>query len=123
MKECVFCTTPKEEKIYQNKYGYIKKDHFPVTKGHMLIIPHKHVENIWGLSSEELKGLWELVTWAREYNQKNYQVKDFNVGFNDGKNAGQTVFHLHIHVIPRYKGDMGNPRGGVRGVIPSKQKY
>ena len=121
--ECVFCTTPDIEKIKTNKYGYVKMDHYPVSKGHMLIIPHNHVENIWSLSKEETEGLFELVQWAREKNIKENSPDGFNVGFNDGTAAGQTVFHLHIHVIPRYKGDMENPRGGVRGVIPSKQKY
>ena len=123
MNNCVFCETPEEEKIKQNNFGYVKLDLFPVNKGHMLIIPHKHVENIWSLSQEEVDGLFELVRWAREENIKINKPDGFNVGFNDGAKAGQTVFHLHIHVIPRYDGDMENPRGGVRGVIPSKQKY
>ena len=89
----------------------------------MLIIPKKHAENLFELTQEELSVLFEIIKEAKEYLEKEYKPDGFNIGVNQGEAGGQTIFHLHIHIIPRYKGDMEEPEGGVRGVIPEKRKY
>ena len=89
----------------------------------MLIVPHREYPDYFQSTSEEFTGLNELLVKAKNYAQEKYSPDGFNVGINCGETAGQTVMHMHIHLIPRYKNDVDDPRGGVRGVIPSKQKY
>jgi diadenosine tetraphosphate (Ap4A) HIT family hydrolase len=91
--------------------------------GHLLIIPGRHVASVFEATSIEIPDLWNLVCRAKEYLDQKYSPDGYNIGINDGESAGQTVMHLHIHLIPRYRDDMDDPRGGVRGVIPEKQKY
>ena len=100
------------------------RDSYPVTKYHTLIIPNRHVSNYFDLSEEELNDLNNfLKVQQKSLLRLDKEITGFNIGINAGKDAGQTIMHCHIHMIPRRKGDMENPRGGVRGVIPSKQKY
>jgi len=123
-EECLFCNKKKQKIIYSSKFIYVVRDSFPVTKYHSLIIPHRHVSNFFDLNNDELKDLSKIIKKERQsLLNLDSKITAFNVGVNAGKDAGQSVMHCHIHLIPRRKGDIKNPRGGVRGVIPSKQKY
>ena len=112
-----------KEKIVENEFAYAFYDGFPVSKGHVLIVPKRVVPEIFDLNDEEYEGCFNLVKDVKEFLQKEYNPDGFNLGVNCGETAGQTVFHAHIHVIPRYKGDVPNPRGGIRHVIPGKGNY
>jgi len=123
-EECLFCNKKKQKIIYCNKFIYVVRDSFPVTKYHSLIIPHRHVSNFFDLNNDELKSLSKILKKERQsLLNLDKKITAFNIGANVGKEAGQSIMHCHIHLIPRRKGDIENPRGGVRGVIPSKQKY
>ena len=98
-------------------------DQFPVSEGHCLIIPKRHVGTIDDLTDAELKDVYTILHQTKILLIETYTPDGFNIGINEGSAAGQTVPHLHIHLIPRYKGDVFDPTGGVRGVIPSKQSY
>jgi len=98
-------------------------DGFPVSPGHALIVPKRHVADWFGATPEERAELWNAVESVRKVIEQHHQPDGYNVGFNCGRAAGQTVFHLHLHVIPRYDGDVEDPRGGVRHVIPDKVRY
>ena len=113
----------KKPKLIENEIGFVIEDGFPVSKGHCLIIPHRIYSDYFESTDEEMIGLQRLVRETKEYLDKKYNPDGYNVGINSGEVSGQTVDHVHIHVIPRYEGDVDNPRGGVRGVIPSKQSY
>lgn len=124
MSECVFCTIPDERIIEQNDLAYAIYDGFPVTKYHTLVIPKRHAKTYFDLTKEEIDACHNLLVKIRSRIENSDSfVNGFNIGINNGESAGQTVFHCHIHFIPRRVGDMGNPRGGVRGVIPNKQRY
>ena len=121
---CLFCSTKKEDIIEENEFAYATFDSYPVSSHHSLIIPKRHVKEYFELSEEELTGCNQLVKKVKikvENNDKS--IKGFNIGVNSGKEAGQSIMHCHIHLIPRREGDVENPQGGVRGVIPSKQHY
>lgn len=120
---CIFCTPGPDDTILDNEYAYARYDKYPVSPGHLLIIPKRHISSIFHATEEEIAALWKLVRDAKEHLDQKYCPDGYNIGINDGVPAGQTVMHLHIHVIPRYSGDMADPKGGVRGVIPEKQKY
>ena len=120
---CIFCNMEKEKIIIESETAYAVFDIFPVSNGHMLIIPKTHTRAYFEAGQQEKQELWELVDRCKEYLDEKYQPDDYNLGINCGEDAGQTVMHLHIHLIPRYKGDLINPRGGVRGVIPEKRIY
>ena len=122
--ECLFCNISKERIISENAYAYAIRDGFPVSEFHTLIIPKRHVEEYFGLTDEELLACNSLLHSSRNGILENDEtVQGFNIGMNSGAAAGQTVFHCHIHLIPRRKGDVTNPRGGVRYVIPDKAHY
>lgn len=126
MKMCIFCKIKKDKKkvLFENKYFYSVMDSYPVTKLHILIISKVHKSSFFNLNKYTYKNLFDLVLKTKKYVQSvDKKVLGFNVGFNDGKYAGQTIDHFHLHVIPRRKGDQKNPKGGIRGVIPAKQKY
>ncbi len=100
------------------------RDAFPVTEGHTLLIPKRHVVSPNGLFQPELNAMWELSVKVRAVlSAADPTIAGFNFGSNDGRSAGQTVMHAHFHVIPRREGDVEHPRGGVRGVIPERQSY
>ena len=122
-EECVFCDLADKEIIAKNKYCYAIFDKFPVSKGHTLIIPFRHVETFFDASKEEKIAIIELIDEVKRFLDKNFSPDGYNIGVNVGKAAGQTIMHLHVHVIPRYKGDIKDPTGGVRGVIPEKMRY
>ena len=123
-EDCLFCKKKKQKIIYSSEFIFVVRDSFPVTKYHSLIIPHRHVPNFFDLKKDEFNDLSKALKKERQslLNLDN-EITGFNVGVNAGKDAGQSIMHCHIHLIPRRKGDIENPRGGVRGVIPSKQKY
>ena len=120
-KPCPFCS--KEGILFHNELGHVRYDRYPVNPGHMLVIPNRHVPDFFDTTQEEKSALLSLLDEARRLLMDSHAPDGFNVGINIGEPAGQTVMHVHIHLIPRYRGDMENPRGGVRGVIPSKQSY
>ena len=110
-------------KLLKNEFGFVVYDGFPVSKGHCLVVPHRVYSNYFDSTEDEIIGLQKLVVQTKEFLDQEYQPDGYNVGINCGEVSGQTIPHVHIHVIPRYRGDMDNPKGGVRGVISSKQKY
>lgn len=120
-KDCPFCGKPK--KVIQNDLAFAHYDSYPVNPGHCLVIAHRHVAGYFEATAEEKAAIWALVDEMKGIIDAEYQPDGYNVGVNIGVAAGQSIPHLHIHMIPRYKGDIENPQGGVRGVIPHKQKY
>lgn len=121
---CLFCNVKKSGLADENKLAYASYDSYPVTNLHCLIIPKRHIKDYFKLTDEEIIACNELIKKIKkDIEIKDDTVKGFNIGTNLGKVAGQSVMHCHIHLIPRRKGDIKNPRGGVRDVIPSKQKY
>lgn len=110
-------------RLLESKIGFVIYDGFPVSEGHCLVVPNRVYANYFDSTEKEIIGLQVLVVEAQKLLREKFSPDGFNVGINCGDAAGQTVPHMHIHVIPRYKNDMEDPRGGVRGVIPSKQKY
>ena len=120
---CPFCKLPKARIWIETDKVLAFYDGFPVSEGHALVIPKAHVASIYDLPAQDLQELWNLVAKVRQELQIKYSPDAFNIGVNDGFAAGQTVPHAHIHVIPRKKGDVADPRGGVRWVIPGKAKY
>ena len=120
---CPFCQLPTERVAGGNALGLIVRDAYPVSPGHTLIIPRRHVGSFFDLTPDERTGLLTLLDQARAELARSHQPEGYNIGINDGPAAGQTVPHLHIHLIPRYTGDAPDPRGGVRWVIPGKARY
>lgn len=111
------------EKLFENDVGFVIYDKYPVNEGHCLIVPKRVYPDYFESTHEEIFGLNDLLFKTRNYLLEKYNPTGFNVGVNCGRDSGQTVDHLHIHLIPRYNNDMDDPTGGVRGVIPEKQKY
>ena len=120
-KECIFCQM--KDYILENELAYAIYDKYPVGKGHMLFIPKRHVKNFFDITKEEREAIFELIDEGKKLLDKKYSPDSYNVGINCGEHAGQTIMHVHVHLIPRYIGDMKDPTGGVRGVIPEKMKY
>ena len=121
---CIFCKIRKEELQFENQLAYSSKDSYPVSEFHSLIVPKRHVETYFDLTEEEIQACNDLILKTKEKILKlDSTVKGFNIGVNAGKVAGQSIMHCHIHLIPRREGDVENPQGGVRSVIPSKQHY
>ena len=122
--DCVFCNNCAGRIIAENELCFAIRDGFPVTDLHTLIIPKRHVADFFDLYQPELNAIHDLLSRQRQsIMHEDKTVTGFNVGINAGKSAGQTVFHVHIHLIPRRNGDVEEPRGGIRGVIPRKQSY
>lgn len=121
---CPFCELPAERIAAANALAVAINDGFPVTVGHSLVIPRRHVIDWFGLTPEEVLACNGLLQQLRqEIQTADHSVTGFNIGINAGADAGQTILHCHIHLIPRRKGDVENPRGGVRHVIPGKGDY
>ena len=122
--QCLFCNKKKQKIIYSGKFMFVVRDSFPVTNLHTLIIPHRHISDFFYLNGNELNDLNKILKDQRKTLLKlDKNITAFNIGVNAGIDSGQSIMHCHIHLIPRRKGDIKDPRGGVRGVIPSKQKY
>jgi diadenosine tetraphosphate (Ap4A) HIT family hydrolase len=118
---CPFCNH--DNALLANRLAYARPDKYPVTPGHMLIIPFRHEPDFFATNSEELEAIWDLVAEIKRVLDAKHNPDGYNLGVNIGEVAGQTIGHAHLHVIPRYRGDIENPRGGVRGVIPAMQHY
>ena len=124
MNKCIFCELENHSIVSSSNFFNVIRDSFPVTHLHTLIIPKRHVETYFDLNQDECDELsFVLKTERQTILGLDKSVKAFNIGINVGAEAGQTIFHCHIHLIPRRVGDVEDPRGGVRGVIPDKQKY
>ena len=120
---CPFCNLPQERVFLDTGTALAFLDAHPVTEGHTLVIPKRHVASIFELPSKELADIWTQVATVRKLLTKKCSPDGFNVGVNDGAAAGQTIAHAHVHVIPRRIGDAPDPRGGIRWIIPGKAKY
>lgn len=119
----VFLEISNEEKIYSGVNFFLIKDRFPVSPGHVLIISKDLKKDFFELNAEERNELPLMIEVAKNLIEKDHNPDGYNVGMNCGESAGQTVFHFHCHIIPRYKGDMENPRGGVRHCVSGKGNY
>ena len=113
----------KEQILYENDSVYVIFDSFPVNEGHVLIITKRHVENYFQTTKKETKDIDQALKHMKTMLDERNHQNGYNIGINCGVAAGQTIMHLHIHLIPRYQFDTDNPKGGVRGVIPKKQSY
>jgi diadenosine tetraphosphate (Ap4A) HIT family hydrolase len=120
---CPFCNPETPEIVLANDLCYARYDRYPVNHGHLLIIPFRHVADFFDATGEEQEALLALIGEAKHHLDREFSPDGYNIGVNVGEAAGQSVMHLHIHLIPRYRGDVENPRGGVRGVIPEKRVY
>ena len=120
---CPFCSLPEHRILDRNERAVVVRDAYPVTPGHSLVIPTRHVASFFDTTAAEREAMLSLLDSAREQLQAELQPDGYNIGINDGCAAGQTIGHLHIHLIPRYAGDREDPRGGVRWVIPDKAAY
>lgn len=122
-QDCPFCSLEKDRIQLESEFAVAFLDRFPLTTGHTLVIPKRHVASVFDLPEEEQAAVWKLVTQMRAMLLTEQKPDGFNVGLNDGSVAGQTVMHAHVHIIPRRLGDVADPRGGVRWIIPAKAAY
>ena len=120
---CPFCNLDNSRIIMTNIHAIAIYDGYPVSHGHSLIIPKRHLASFFEATREEHTAILDLLAEMREVLNNDHNPDGFNIGINDGSAAGQTVMHLHIHLIPRYAGDMPDPRGGVRWIFPDKAAY
>ena len=121
---CLFCDAKKSGCAHENELSYASYDSYPVSEHHCLIIPKRHIKDYFDLSNDELVACNDLIQIIKkEITKKDPLVKGFNLGTNIGKVSGQSILHCHFHLIPRREGDVDNPQGGVRSVIPNKQHY
>ncbi len=120
---CIFCDK-KNDVLLENDLAYAVLDKFPVTGGHTLVIPKRHFPDYFDITAAELKSIHELILLRKEQLLiEDPSINGFNIGINNGRTAGQTIMHLHVHLIPRRANDSADPTGGVRGVIAGKQRY
>ncbi|MFA5310455.1 MAG: HIT family protein [Candidatus Paceibacterota bacterium] len=125
-KSCFFCDIQKKKEdkvIIDNRSFFSRYDDFPVNPGHCEIITKKHIVSFFELTKEQLADFYELLQKTKLIVDDKFNPDSYNIGINEGEAAGRTIQHLHIHLIPRYRGDVENPRGGVRNVIPGKGNY
>ena len=121
---CLFCDSKKSGIAHENDLAYASYDSYPVSDHHCLIIPKRHIKDYFDMTNDELIACNNLIQIVKnEILSRDINVKGFNIGTNAGKIAGQSIMHCHIHLIPRREGDVDNPQGGVRSVIPNKQHY
>ena len=120
---CPFCALSERQLLAENEYALAFYDRYPVSPGHVLVVPRRHCSDFFELSDVEQIDCLSLLSKCREQLISECRPDGFNIGVNVGETAGQTIFHAHLHLIPRYRGDVENPRGGVRGVIPNKKDY
>ena len=124
MSKCIFCEIPNERIYLENALAITIMDNYPVTPSHSLIIPKRHIDNYFLLTEPESLACFELLNDAKDFILRtDNTVEGFNIGMNCGEVAGQTIFHCHIHLIPRRVGDVDSPRGGVRHLIPGMGDY
>ncbi len=122
-KFCHFCHLPESRIIDSSPLALVIRDAYPVSRGHTLIIPKRHIDSFFDLSELERGDLFVLLDRAKLVIDEEFQPQGYNIGINDGAAAGQTVPHVHVHLIPRFAGDLPDPRGGIRWVIADKAKY
>ena len=121
---CLFCNINSKDLVFDNEFAFASFDSYPVSKYHSLIVPKRHILDYFELTNDELLACNDLIKKIKnEITIKDKTVKAFNIGTNAGKISGQSIMHCHIHLIPRREGDVDNPQGGVRAVIPAKQHY
>ena len=120
---CPFCSLPQDRIISENESTVTIRDGYPVSEGHTLIIPKRHVESLFDCNPDEKADILQALEEAKVALDREFAPDAYNIGINDGESAGQTIPHLHIHLIPRYTGDSEDPRGGVRWIFPEKAKY
>src|SRR5687768_5421577 len=120
---CIFCSVPSHEILIDGPIAMARVDNRPVSPGHTLIIPKRHVASFFETTDEERQAMLKLLDNAKAVLDQKHKPDGYNIGINGGEAAGQTVMHLHIHLIPRYKGDREDPRGGVRWVLPKHAAY
>jgi diadenosine tetraphosphate (Ap4A) HIT family hydrolase len=120
--DCIFCHLNRPI-LAETKLSLAFLDRFPVSNGHTLVVPKRHVVSLWEMTTEEYTDAFALLRYVKDVLQEQLNPQAFNVGVNCGHAAGQTVFHAHIHLIPRYTGDIPDPRGGIRNIIPGKGTY
>jgi diadenosine tetraphosphate (Ap4A) HIT family hydrolase len=118
---CPFCN--RDVVVLENSYAFAIYDSNPVNPGHLLVIPRRHYGDFFDSTGEELEAIRALLWEGRQLLERKYSPNGYNVGVNCGVSSGQTIMHVHVHLIPRYAGDVEDPTGGVRGVIPAKQYY
>jgi diadenosine tetraphosphate (Ap4A) HIT family hydrolase len=124
VSDCAFCGIDPNRIVAANELCFVIRDKHPVTPLHTLVIPRRHVSDYFDLYQPELNALNALLSAEKfDINKQDSTVSGFNVGINSGVDAGQTIYHVHVHLVPRRKGDVTNPRGGVRGIIPGKADY
>lgn len=121
--ECIFCAASHPNILLEHPLAVVRRDGYPVSKGHCLIIPRRHVASFFECTREERVAMLELLDEAKAMIDRDHAPSGYNIGINDGTAAGQTVMHVHMHLIPRYAGDLADPRGGVRWVMPDKAAY
>ena len=122
-RPCPFCAVVPEEILIEHPLGFARRDTYPVNKGHTLIIPRRHVVSFFDATAEERNALTALLVETRALLDREHKPDGYNIGINDGRAAGQTVMHLHVHIVPRYIGDKADPRGGIRALFPEKAAY
>jgi len=120
---CPFCSFPAQQVLIHRPLAYVKPDGYPLTKGHLLVIPRRHVSTFFQTTANERQAMMEVLDESKAFLDKKYRPDGYNIGINDGSAAGQTVMHLHIHIIPRYTGDKSDPRGGIRWIFPERAAY
>ncbi len=120
---CPFCDIDEERIIRADQHCYVVRDGYPLTKGHTLVISKRHVDSLFALTSDEREAVFSALELAKAELDREHRPSAYNIGINDGEAAGQTVPHLHVHLIPRYEGDAPDPRGGVRWIFPDKAAY
>jgi len=121
--DCPFCTLPPTRIVYADRLAVVIQDAYPVSRGHTLVLPRRHVGSLFELEPLERDAVFELLDLARRDLDQSLHPDGYNIGINDGPAAGQTVPHLHVHLIPRYTGDQVDPRGGVRWIFPERADY
>ena len=119
---CLFCKDPRGVSL-QNEHSYSARDSYAVSLGHTLVIPKRHVASFFDLTTEEVSAIMSLITQEKTLLDQEFSPDGYNIGVNVGPAAGQSIFHVHVHIIPRYTGDVENPQGGVRHVIPKNAHY
>lgn len=123
IKPCLFCNMAEERILMRDALAYVVRDSFPVSPGHTLIILKRHVGSLFETTNEERVSMFDLMKQAKDLLDTELHPDAYNIGLNDGAAAGQTISHLHWHLMPRYKGDSKDARGGVRWIFPDKAKY
>jgi len=124
--KCFFCdikSDTDDKRILETESFFSRFDDFPISRGHAEIVPKRHVESFFTLTEPELLEMYGLIVKTKTVIQEKFKPDGYNIGINEGKAGGQTINHLHIHLIPRYVGDVDNPRGGVRNVLQGKGDY